>query len=184
MKRFILIPVSVLLFISIFHTLAGGFIAFELSKKQVKKAIKLKLKAGVPKNELVTFNISSAQYKKLQWVKKDKEFKLGKEMFDVVTRTEDKEKITLVCINDKQETELFKQLDWLVDLNMGNAKNLPASKKGNGLLQFASSLFCESYSNYQINRFSSKYQYLLTNETSNYSSHLTILYPPPDFFIL
>ncbi len=169
--------------LSIFHTLAGGFIAFELSKKQVKRSIKLKLKAGVPENELVTFNITSKQYKSLQWIKKDKEFKLGNEMFDVVTRTEEMEQITLVCINDKQEAELFKQLDRLVDLNMGNTNNLPnKSKKGNSLLLFASSLFCESFAQLNFSEFSSPFNYFIANEWDNYTSYLTPPYSPPDLF--
>lgn len=158
----------------------GGFIAFELSKKQVKQSIKLKLKAGVPKNELITFNITSKQYKSLQWVKKDKEFKLGNDMFDVVTRTEEKGQITIVCINDKQETELFKQLDQLVNLNMGNAKNIPKSKKGNSLSLFASSLFCESFAQLNFSRFFNPFNYFIANEWNNYTSYLTPPYSPPD----
>lgn len=98
-----------------------GFIAyFHLEKRVIHKAIKLKLKQGVPTDELVHFQFTLAQVKQLNW-KKSNEFVLGEQFFDVVWRTDNKDgKVHLACVNDTQETALFREMHRYIAKNLAD----------------------------------------------------------------
>lgn len=89
--------------------LIGFFTYFEISHFYVKKEIKTALKKSVPENHRKLFYFTASQEKSLHWIKSN-EFKLNNRYYDVVERTESNGKVRLSCIDDIQETHLFKQL--------------------------------------------------------------------------
>lgn len=101
-----------------------GFVTyFEVSHFQLKKEIKLLLKEGVDKSELVNFTFTQKEIKSLVWVKKN-EFVYKDGMFDVVRRKNlENDKIHLECISDKKETILFARLGQTISQNLGNEKH-------------------------------------------------------------
>ena len=101
-----------------------GFVAyFEFSHYHLKKEIKLVLKQGVPKDELVIFEFDKNQLEELIWLKKN-EFNYHGNLFDVVRSHETAEgKTYMECISDKQETLLFKKLEQTVSINLGDDSN-------------------------------------------------------------
>lgn len=101
-----------------------GFSAyFAFEKAKIRKQLKTCLKQGVPKDKLHSFVFSASALEKLHWVKK-KEFKLGERFFDVVWKKKDaKGFFRLQCVDDQQETRLFKNLASFVYRNLGDQQS-------------------------------------------------------------
>ncbi len=101
--------ISIGFFAVMLWQLIGFFTYFEISHYSVKKEIKTALKKAVPEKHRKLFYFTPDQEKSLQWIKSN-EFKLNNRYYDVVERTESNGKVRLSCIDDIQETQLFKQL--------------------------------------------------------------------------
>jgi hypothetical protein len=93
---------------------------FELSRRAIRKEIKTQIKTGVPEKDLIQFSFNSTELKKLVWIKKN-EFHLNGRLYDVVNRVFHSDgTITLKCIDDLQEKELFAKLGESTAVNLGN----------------------------------------------------------------
>jgi hypothetical protein len=93
---------------------------FELSRRAIRKEIKTQIKAGIPEKDLIQFSFNSTELKKLVWIKKN-EFHLNGRLYDVVNRVFHSDgTITLKCIDDLQEKELFAKLGESTADNLGN----------------------------------------------------------------
>jgi hypothetical protein len=126
-------PFSVLLLAAVIFNMTGFFIVFKIEQSIVRKNIKRQIKAGVPNSELHSFSMSMSDYDNLEWVKAEKEFKINNSMYDVVKSSKFKDSITLFCINDKQEEELFERLDQAVQNQMERESNAPNSPLNKGI---------------------------------------------------
>jgi hypothetical protein len=84
-----------------------------LIRKQIKKAIKL----SVPENQLIDFHFTLKESKKLKWLKPH-EFELNGRLYDVVRKTKSRGIWYFHCIDDIQETKLFKKLNTAVAVNL------------------------------------------------------------------
>lgn len=127
MSKCIFLSVRKLISYSLFVLMSWqifGFVAyFEITHYFLKKEIKLLLKQGVPKDELVIFEFDEPKMNSLIWLKKN-EFDLNGNLFDVVRRYERKNGTTYMeCISDKKETQLFFQLGHGITSNMGDDKH-------------------------------------------------------------
>lgn len=92
-------------------------------QKQIRKEVKLKIKKGVPKDELFYFTSKNPQTE-FHWIKPDKEFELNGHLYDVVrTKILRNHSIELACVDDWQEAQLFQNLD-LACKHTGNNGNL------------------------------------------------------------
>lgn len=98
-----------------------GFIAyFHLEKRAIHKAIKLKLKQGVPEDQLIDFVFNDQEIKQLIWKKKN-EFVYKDQFYDIVrTRKSADGKTHFSCVSDNQETELFKQMNQYITKNLAD----------------------------------------------------------------
>jgi hypothetical protein len=104
----------------ILFQLLGFTVYFSFEKAKIQKQLKSYLKEGVPKDQLKHFVFSATELKALNWIKRN-EFKIGENYYDVVWKKTDKNGLfNLECVDDKQETKLFKQLAHYVDFNLGN----------------------------------------------------------------
>lgn len=93
---------------------------FELSRRAIRKEIKTQIKAGIPEKDLIQFSFNSTELKKLVWIKKN-EFHLNGRLYDVVNRVFHSDgTVTLKCIDDLQEKELFAKLGESTADNLGN----------------------------------------------------------------
>lgn len=111
--------------------MTGIFIVFKIQQAQIRKEIKQQIKAGIPENELHSFNLSVQEYEKLEWVREDIEFGWNHEMFDIVKFDPKGDSIHLLCVNDKEETILFAELDKLMQVKTekeSNNSNRPLKK--------------------------------------------------------
>lgn len=81
---------------------AGYYFYFTIHQRQAKREIKMLIRAGLPDTALNVITENS----RMRWEKKDKEFHLDGEMYDVVKTIKKEGKTVYYCINDKKEKEL------------------------------------------------------------------------------
>lgn len=105
----------------------------------MRKEIKMKIKRGVPENELTLFYYSEDNRHEFDW-KHSREFNHSGVMYDIVREENPEPGVRLFyCVTDHQETLLFGNLKILV---AHQERNHPATKKANTLLgMFLSGLF-------------------------------------------
>jgi hypothetical protein len=103
-----------------------GFLCFyEWQHTLVKKSVKHLMKNSVPVNQRITFIFSTAEIQQLTWIKSH-EFKLNGRYYDVLERKDFKGFTRMNCIDDQQETQLFKRLNESTALNLwGGGKHKP-----------------------------------------------------------
>lgn len=86
-------------------------IAFLSIRNNVRSEIKNDIKKGIPEAKLHCIRDN----KQLNWIEKNKEFRIGKHLYDVVKiKNIDGQRVYL-CINDTDEDEIFASLDAAVD---------------------------------------------------------------------
>jgi hypothetical protein len=81
---------------------------FQLRQHQVRQEVKKKIKAGVPSSELHA--VSFVNKSEIQWVKQDREFRLGEHLWDVVEERLVGDSVYFQCIRDDEERLLFVNL--------------------------------------------------------------------------
>lgn len=115
-----LIP-SVLLGVFLFQML-GFTVYFQLEQAKIRKQLKKVLKEGVPKDQMRTFTFAKSDFDRLKWVKKN-EFQQNGRFYDVVWKKQlTQDSIFLECVDDTQETVLFENLSYYVDVNLGSER--------------------------------------------------------------
>lgn len=123
------------LFLVIFsYASLGYYLTFVIQQYHTRKDIKRMIKQGVPKEQLVklAFDISTDEYKELEWKKKD-EFRYNGQMYDVVYKyTDENGIIHYECISDTQEEKLFANLESLVENSMMDTTGQDSSKSSSG----------------------------------------------------
>ena len=140
-----LIP-TILLGIFLFQ-IVGFTIYFNIEKSAIKKQLKTYIKEGVPKTQLKKFEFTPKQYSNLLFTKK-KEFKIKENYFDIVySKKLPNGNLFLECVNDKQETILFKNLAENVNFNLSDQKPNSPLKIVFSILQLP---FIESQTSYEI----------------------------------
>lgn len=125
-----------LLLILLFN-FSGHFVTFKITQRSIKKEIKRKIKNHLPETELAVFTFSLSDLNKIDWEEKGKEFWLNGNMYDVVKKQENADSISFHCINDKQEKELFANLEELINRQM----NSDAQSNNTSLKKFQSDYF-------------------------------------------
>ncbi|HQU74962.1 MAG TPA: hypothetical protein PKV71_20480 [Calditrichia bacterium] len=122
MKRFILI-----LLLLVFGQPYGYLVIFKIEQHQIRRAVKRRIKAGVPNGEQHLIKIPLALEKNggadFQRVN-GHEFRYRGQMFDVLSQERHGEETWYYCISDEQETRLFASLDDQVARRM----NLPDNR--------------------------------------------------------
>lgn len=158
-----------------------GFVGFfEFSRYHLKKEIKLLLKEGVPKDELVFFEFDDKQMNALIWLKKN-EFDLNGNLFDVVRKRElPNGKIHLECISDERETILFKKLNQSIASNLSDESQHSPISCWIKILHFP--IILENCEWYELNFTAvtiphSNFNYQSSNSTKAVDIHS----PPPKF---
>lgn len=130
---------SIILMFALTLNSATYFLYFKYRQNIVRKQIKLKIKTGVPEDELkvIIFNQSNAL--EFDWIH-SREFRYKGNMYDLVYETEDNSgSRVLHCITDHQETVLFANLTkYVKQTTEGHSSHKTAQKLLN---QFYGGLF-------------------------------------------
>ena len=146
-----------ILIICIFSIQLVGFtVYFFHEKAKISKQLKTYLKKGVPKNQLINFDFSKVQFQNLQWTKLKKEFKIEDRYYDIVWKKDHKGRVILQCVDDQQESKLFKNLAFYLEKNI-------TKKSQNNSIGFMFEIVNHPYI---INEKTLLYSYLSVNEIS------------------
>lgn len=160
--------------------MTGFIIVFKIEQAQIRKNIKQQLKAGIPDDKLHFFGLSRTEYAELDWVRQDKEFRMGKEMFDVVRSETFDDSIHLHCVNDTEETQLFAHLEEIIQKKREQQSNVPKSPISKVVkalkLVYVPNTFANAIDIYDL-----KLSSLFAEMNASYASpYLKVLTPPPD----
>ncbi len=130
---------SIVLLIALSLNTSVYYFYLKLRQTNIRKEIKMKIKAGVPEDELTLFYYTEANKHEFDW-KHSREFNHHGVMYDVVREENPEPGVRLLyCVTDHQETLLFGNLKILVTQQQ---QNHPATKKANTLFGlFLSCLF-------------------------------------------
>lgn len=152
----------------------GFSVYFQVEKTRIQKQLKTKIKLGVPDTQLTHFDFSRKDYAQLTFLKKEKEFKFGERLYDIVHKKISKNgRINLKCVHDIQETRLFKHLAYYVGKTLNKQ-----SKHGPLKISIATvqtpyilnqefpELFLQFYfsRNIKLNLYNNNYSFLLIQE--------------------
>lgn len=100
------------------------YLTFKAQQYWAKKEIKTRIKQGVPESELTCFNASKAiNSHSFEWIKTGKEFFYLDNLYDIVKTDVIDGKVIFKCINDKQEKQLFANLESILKKSTGNQKD-------------------------------------------------------------
>jgi hypothetical protein len=138
---------AIFLALLISFNLAGIFLVFKIQQSQIRHDIKMKLKQGVPDEELHKISFAFNALHLIDWVRKDKEFKYRNQMYDVVRKETDGKQVHFFCVNDTQETQLFVNLDAMVNSQTGEDSSHPSSGVTKKILKLLSLVYLPETSN-------------------------------------
>ncbi len=128
---------AIFLLTTIGLSITGFFPVFKLLQNRIRKEIKIKIKQGVSEEEL--HKICFSEGDKIDWVREGREFRCNDQMFDIVKQEKENGRIVYLCINDKEEAQLFANLDALVKKQMDNDTS-PAGKAAKNIIKMFSAL--------------------------------------------
>jgi hypothetical protein len=168
---------GIFLILALILPFAGTFLVHKIQKKQIKRAIKWKIIAGIDKSELVFLKFTEKEKQtKLRW-EHAKEFEYQGQMYDVTDYQTIGDTTYYWCWWDYEETNLNKQLNKKLSESLeGNPQNHERQLK---LFSFLNSLFWD-----QIQIFIPKNFFFLSASGFIYSRrhYSTLLFsesPPP-----
>ncbi len=119
--------------------LTTTFVLLQYQKKEVKRAVKKKMIAGMNRSDLVLLIFTSDQLQHdVKW-EHAKEFEFKGEMYDVVDKRVSGDTTYYWCWWDNEETKVSKKLNHLVSMAFGN--NHPNQQNRHQLVQFLQTLF-------------------------------------------
>lgn len=125
------------------------FIHIELEHASIRKEIKHRIKKNTSQDDLIVFRFSTDESNQLTWMKSN-EFKYKGQFYDVVNRLEiDANHVEYQCVSDEQETQLFAQLEDLVDKRYSNS----GKEKSGTFIKVMSTPFLAHSSSFQIQFF-------------------------------
>ena len=101
---------SIFITLIVLIRLFGGGALYQYEAYQIRHEIKQKIKKGIPKEELHRFELSQEEFENLYWEKKDKEFRINGEFYDVVYKQLTENTIIIHAVSDEEESTLFAQL--------------------------------------------------------------------------
>ncbi len=169
-----------LLFIFAFN-IVGVLVVFKVRQLIIRHEIKQNIKIGVSLDKLHIITVSKANHSELIW-ESDDEFRYKGDMYDIVKK-EILNDSTIIyhCINDKQETELFANLDELVKKNMG--KDNPVKHAAEKLFKVLSLIYLKDHISSELNELYNSGWYSMYN-IHYVSPFIAIKTPPPQYFHL
>lgn len=100
----------------------GYFIAFQLSRQQIREEIRADIQNGFIDHSLSTIVISNSQSNNIIWTD-DNEFEFKGERYDIVTKKENGSQTTYYCLNDSKESILFSNLDLHIKSHVFDTKS-------------------------------------------------------------
>ncbi len=176
---------SILLVLMLLLNSMGYFFIFETARFWIQKDVKKQIKAGVPESELSVISISETDMSQgnsgFRWVKKNKEFVFQNQMYDVVRSDCFNGQYTFYCIHDEQETQLFANLNNMVQ------RELTTSRIPQKTTLIASCVIRIALpvveSNPMVESKFISFQYLFKSKYTATCFYIGVEKPPPELFV-
>lgn len=155
----------------------GYVIVFKITQIQIKKEVKREIKSKIKSSDLHLISFSKKDFEQINWIEEEKEFVLNNKMYDIVKKEMSDNMVLLYCIDDKQETQLFSNLDAHINKHLTNDKS---SKKSTLKVIDDNQKVLPASSNMVIN-----YYTFIDHQTAYslqlFSVDLSLPTPPPNF---
>ena len=118
---------SIAMVVTFLFNMTGILVVFRLEQARIRREVKQRIKTGLPAEELHVFDFTGEAYQSLDWEREGREFRQGKELYDVVRSEKHPGGVRLYCINDRQESVLFATLDRLISKKIDQQSGDPHS---------------------------------------------------------
>jgi hypothetical protein len=174
--------VSIFLAVLILYNILGYMVVFQSYRYAIRKEVKRRIKNAVPENELIVIRLTAEDMRsgKNGYKKIDKnEFRLSDKLYDIVRRSTTGDTTLFYCINDKQEEQLFSNIDAHIKHHLDNSG--PARQRSDLLMKIILKQALLSQYTFQLPDAYS-YAYNLANVVIPEYSIQDIPAPPPEFF--
>ena len=99
--------ISYIILLLFVFTTSGYYLLFKHIKHEIHHEVEQKIKNGIDKNELTVFIFLTDEENSIHWIKKNKEFTVNGEMYDVVEIKIKNNKKYIYCLNDIKEKQLI-----------------------------------------------------------------------------
>lgn len=120
--------------------IATSYSYYYLQKWAIRKEVKAKLLAGLPKDSLIYLQLDKVEAHFLLDWEHDREFAFKGQKYDVVETLDLGDSVAYWCWWDHEETQLTTKLDSLLEL--ANSTNPYQGKNQKRLNQFLQGLYC------------------------------------------
>ncbi len=171
--------ISILLLSLFLFNSVGYYIFFKIAQVEIKKEIKREIKLGLNVEQYQAIRFSTTEINNINWIKKGKEFLYKDQMFDIVSAKVEEGHITYYCINDRQEKELFADLELQVLKQIESNKNSKSNSSKKSIENVIKIYFYEEPLNMEFHNTST---FINTDYARSYeSADLFISTPPPRF---
>ena len=178
LKKFVSIFLSVL----ILYNILGYIVVFQSYRFSIRREVKRKIKNALPESELIVIRLTAEDmlngknaYKKID----KNEFRLSGKLYDIVRRSTKGDTTLFYCINDKQEEQLFSNLDAHIKRHLDNSG--PTRQRSDLLIKIIVKQALLNHYTFQLPDVYS-YAYDVANIPLPEFSLPDIPAPPPEFF--
>ena len=156
-----------------------SFVVFKMQQFAIYREVKNLVKTNVDDCKLVHFQLLEQDYKRLDWEKPDKEFKLNNKMYDVIKFEKVNDTIYLSCINDVQEENLIENY-----LSQNNHHLNPNKSKSKNIKTITSKISYFISNESRIKKLFVDRNNILFTSTENQlvTGFISIQTPPPRIF--
>lgn len=165
-----------LVFLLLFH-IGGNGLLFQIQRQQIRRAVKTRIKSGVPQKELHVLNITDENAQEFHWVN-DHELRYNGSMYDVVRAENHPSERILWCIEDREEEALFVQLDQICRLQYHSGPAKEERQMAQMMLSDLFLIFSGESLKFQLD---SKLHPSLPGAFPLLEKYLGVETPPPEF---
>jgi hypothetical protein len=159
---------SLLLIIILLFNVFGYNVYFNVLQNSIRREISFRIKSGIQESELIIIELTTQIEQEITWIKPEKEFTHGGNLYDVVRVTHNNGKTFFHCINDTKENRLIREY----------AKNANSSQKARKIMNSINLIyFCDQGSDLYL-RETSNHEYY-TKAFHLTSKNREISDPPP-----
>ena len=112
---------AIALLITLFLAAPGYHLAFRIHLRQLKAEIKRNLRRAGNRKDVMELAFTTSQMRELEW-EEEHEFRWNGEMYDVIEKRTEQDKILIRCIADKKEKLLLEEYQKNIEKNQGWGK--------------------------------------------------------------
>ena len=75
------------------------YLIFRIQQEKLRKEIKIQIHRNISRDQLVLFKVELSEISSLKWIKNNKEFRQGKDLYDIVRSEKNGHFINYYCVS-------------------------------------------------------------------------------------